>query len=268
MRVRVAAGWLVVLMLAVVVPLALATGASAQSLHCGAGGAGGTGYSGGWGDWVGATGGSGIAPQCDQNTNGDATPTMNCWAGGDAANANKHEPKKKQGGAGGVAAGLGSGNVSANGGSEPDSRGGLAVGTGTGSATANGRAGAGGTALGIGSGTADANGGRKGKTYDGRPGNGGDGIMPLCSQNVTGDPGPQASSSGSGGDVLGMFASRFAIGGPTIGVATATASGRKLAATGDSTDTQIALAGLAFILGGLIVLGFGHPARRRSGQPA
>src|SRR5947208_14399198 len=142
---------------------------------------------------------------------------MNCWAGGDAADANKHEPKKKQAANGGVAAGLGSGNVSAKGGSEPDAHGGLAVGTGTGSATANGRAGAGGTALGIGSGAANANGGSKGKTYDGRPGDGGNGVMPLCSQNTTGDPGPQASS---GGAVLGTSASQFGIGGPTVGFAT------------------------------------------------
>lgn len=266
MRVRIAAGWLVVLMLAVVVPLGIATGASAQTLHCGAGGAGGSGAAGGYGVWQGASGGSGVAPQCDQNTNGDATPTMNCWAGGDAADANKHDPKKKQGGNGGVAVGLGSGNVSATGGSEPDSHGGLAVGTGTGSATANGRAGAGGTALGIGSGAADANGGRKGKTTDGRPGNGGDGIMPLCSQNTSGDPGPQASSGGSAGDVLGMYAERFGIGGP---VAFATTPSRvRLAATGNRTDTQLALAGLALVLGGLLVFGFGHPRWGRSGQPA
>jgi len=264
MRIRVAAGWLVVLMLAVVVPLAMATGASAQTLHCGAGGAGGSGAAGGYGNWTGAHGGNGVAPQCDQNTNGNASPTMNCWAGGDAADANKHEPKKKQGGNGGVAVGLGSGNVSASGGSEPESHGGLAVGTGTGSATANGRAGAGGTALGIGSGAANANGGGKGKTYDGRPGNGGDGIMPLCSQNTTGDPGPQAS--GSGGGVLGTTTGFYGIGGPTARVAGVSAI--KLAATGDRTGTQITLAGVALVLGGLLVFAFGHPARRRSGLPA
>ena len=255
-------GLLVLLMLAVAVPLALATGASAQTLHCGAGGAGGSGAAGGYGVWTGASGGNGVAPQCDQNTNGDAAPTMNCWAGGDAADANKHEPKKKQAANGGVAAGLGSGNVSANGGSEPDAHGGLAVGTGTGSATANGRAGAGGTALGIGSGAANANGGSKGKTYDGRPGNGGDGIMPLCSQNTTG--GPLASGSGSGGSVLGTTTDRFGIGGPTVGFATA--SPLKLAATGSSTNARIALAGLALTLGGLLVFAFGHPAQRRTDQ--
>ena len=73
------------LMFAVVVPMALSAGASAQSLRCGAGGAGGSGAAGGYGTWTGAHGGNGFMPQCDQNTTGDATPRMNCTAGGDAA---------------------------------------------------------------------------------------------------------------------------------------------------------------------------------------
>jgi hypothetical protein len=51
--------------------------------------------------------------------------------------------------------------------------------------------------------------------------------MTLCSQNTSGDPGPQASS---GGAVLGTSASRFGIGGPTVGFAADPAL--KLAATG------------------------------------
>src|SRR5207237_8209764 len=79
MRIRVAAGSLVVLMLAVIVPLALATGGSAQTLHCGAGGAGGSGGAGGYGTWTGAHGGNGVAPQADQSANGNGSPAMTCW---------------------------------------------------------------------------------------------------------------------------------------------------------------------------------------------
>jgi hypothetical protein len=229
--------------------------ASAQKLECGAGGVGGQGPAGGYG-LRGANGGSGTMPNCTQNTNGDASPNLNCHAGGDAGQTPYHaEGKKKQGGNGGVAVNTGSsGNVSAKGGSEPTSQGGLAVGTGTGSATANGRAGAGGVALGIGSGTANSNGGGKGSTRDGRAGNGGSGTMPQCMQNTNGDVPAStgwAADAGKGAGVLGTKATKFGIGGPKA--STVTALGIKLAATGDRTHAEMGFAGLALIIGGLLL---------------
>lgn len=283
MRVRFARRGAIALLLVTMAATFLVTvvpsPAGAQTLKCGTGGTAGKGSAGGYGV-DGANGGNGIMPQCDQNTNGTAQPTLNCHAGGDAGEVVDKKPKEKVAGKGGVAANVGSsGKASARGGSEKDASGGLALATGpNGSAEANARAGPGGTALGLGSGTAKANGGRKGSTFLGRAGDGGTGTMPICQQNTNADgtvkgAAPAAAAAGQPGGAAKAGAARpFGVGGgvqPAGARRTAstgafgTGGGVSLARTGSTTQSQLGAAGIAMLIGGALLLAAPPRQRRR-----
>ena len=108
--------------------------------------------------------------------------------------------------------------------------------------------------LGTSTGGADASGGTGGSARGGAGGRGGSGTLPVCNQNTNGGgavaaAAPRAAAPGAGGGAAG------AGGGARYG------TGGGLARTGATTSTEIGLAGIALLAGGLLLF-FGQPVRR------
>jgi hypothetical protein len=217
--------------------------ASAQTLECGAGGNGARGPNGGWGVSA-ANGGSGTMPNCGQNTNGDAAPTMNCHAGGDAGEGPVKPPKTL----GPTDPNQGSGVVAGNIGGAArfrTDRNGLHELEVPPTPRQSARGGSGATH-------------HPQDEFDGKGGDGGTGTMPQCQQNTNGDflgasdwAADGVDSGAADGEVLGTFATRWA---SDAVAGTATGATHALAHTGGLTQLQLGVAGLAIALGGMLVL--------------
>jgi hypothetical protein len=142
-------------------------------------------------------------------------------------------------------------------------------GAGGNAGTSNG--GTGGLALNVpvfssGVGGSTAGGGNGGSARGGTGGRGGSGTLPVCNQNTNGGavaaapvargataaPAARGATYGAGGPVARSSGGRgYGVGGP-VG----------LASTGARTDTELIVAGLAFVVGGALLM-LSQPLRRR-----
>ena len=103
-------------------------------------------------------------------------------------------------------------------------------------------------------GSAFAGGGTGGSARGGTGGRGGSGTLPICNQNTNGGGGgtvaSSAPSASAGAPARTSAGGGFGVGGPA-----------GLARTGSRTTTELGLAGLAFVLGGALLLA-AQPVRR------